>query len=207
MPSSPNCFTVPLMQLKGWCTVAQTETLCCQRQSIAEPQPHNKYCQKRMRSDEHSFSSGKKPAQQDSHINTEINSGKKYPSKGGHLFSPFYCYWQETGRSELTPRSRTSPTNRKAVYYMFQSTNAQFNNKMHQDRKWFKRNDVFIILELKGMLRGHSEGLTAELQNFTVYDSTAVMYVWRLAGKSIPPQRYSFWFTATSTILWLCDSV
>lgn len=69
-----------------------TETLCCQRQSIAEPQPHNKYCQKRMRSDEHSFSSGKKPAQQDSHINTEINSGRKYPSKGGHLFSPFYCY-------------------------------------------------------------------------------------------------------------------
>lgn len=94
MPSSPNCFTVPLMQLKGWCTVAQTETLCCQRQSIAEPQPHNKYCQKRMWSDEHSFSSGKKPAQQDSHINTEINSGKKYPSKGGHLFSPFYCYWK-----------------------------------------------------------------------------------------------------------------
>lgn len=42
------------------------------------------------------------------------------------------------------------------------------------------------------MLRGHSEGLTAELQNFTVYDSTAVMYVWRLAGKSIPSQRYSF---------------
>lgn len=86
MPSSPNCFTAPLIQLKWWCTVAQTEMLCCQRQSIAEPQPHNKYSQKRIRSEEHSFSSEKKPTHQDSHINTDINSWRKYPTRENICF-------------------------------------------------------------------------------------------------------------------------